>query len=132
VVEVDLSEIGLLVEDIMAEAMVGVSEALTALEDVQIGLDLGEENCLTIADDDGEVVIDFGEIMADVSEALEAAFAELDSEDWAESRSRHGKRHRSTKITGNADELRQEIDQLERELAELQKQVRRIKNRQYR
>ena len=127
VIEFDLS----LIEDVVAQAMVGMQEALADLSDLQIDIQVDPDESVVIGHGDEIVEVDLQEIMAEVNHVLAAALQDLDLD--LEAGFHRSSRSRSPAGDEDADELEQlndQLDQLRDEVSRLRAELRRLKRDQ--
>jgi len=104
------------VNEIVAEAMAGVSGFMDEMEGMQFEMHLGRDNRLNLSYDDTTMELDLDQIMSQVAAALETGLSGLDAADWTDVRDRWD----------NADEteLRRELEKLKQEMKELRRELR--------
>jgi hypothetical protein len=108
------------VNEIVHEAMEGVGDVMAELEDMQFQMHLGNDNRLNLSYEDTTFELDLDQVMAQVSVALEAGLANIDTEDWTYSRERWA--------DADEQELRRELEKLKDEMRELKKELKKVKD----
>jgi hypothetical protein len=108
------------VNEIVAEAMEGVTEVMAEMEDMQFQMHLGRDNRLNLSYDDTTFELDLDQIMEQVAVAVEVGLEGLDTAEWTDSRERWDE--------ADETELRRELDKLKDEMRELKRELRRAKD----
>jgi hypothetical protein len=128
-VEIDLSQLGSVVQDAMGE----VQQALRGLEDLQIDLQLGADaNRMHILDDEDEIFIDLGGMISEITGSIAESLADLDCEGILDLDGRRGlQRERRDRDRRDLDrrELEENIERMREEIARLQRELRRLRQR---
>jgi hypothetical protein len=106
------------VNEIVSEAMEGMTEVMAEMEDMQFQMHIGQDNRLNLSYDETTFELDLDQIMAQVGVALEAGFAGIDTDDWTSSEDRWD--------SADEDELRRELDKLKAEMKELRKEIKKV------
>jgi hypothetical protein len=126
VLQIDLEQIGSMVEAALDEA----GAALAGLSDLQIDLQLGQDSRLSIQEDDEQIEIDLAAIGQIVHQALEDVLAKLKT-------TRHlqlpdGKHGSALNWSEGADQqqLQQQLEKMHQEIAALKQELRRLRQRQ--
>jgi hypothetical protein len=123
VIEVDLS----LMEDVIAEAMVGVREALAELSNLQIEVQVDPDESIVIGSGDEMVMIELPEIMAEVQEDLADALQDLEISINSGFHRAEWFHHESEDADADEiDQLRDELNQLRGEMKRLRAELRRL------
>jgi len=112
IVELNLSEVGVMVNDAMAD----MGDMLAELDDLQMSFNLGEDNRLSLAHDDAHWELDLDEIMAQVGVALEGMGDEFDMGEWTHNSRRHHFETSDDDLKDELKALRDEVRDLRREL----------------
>lgn len=126
--EIDLSEIGALVNEAITEAMRGVNDALDHLADHDFSMHVSPERRIRVESDMADLEFDMDEILAEVEASVNEAMRELQRElDSHADRDRH--RHERVAPGRVAEDeemagLREEIDALQREIRQLRAEIR--------
>jgi len=107
------------IQEIVAEALAGLDEALEDLEDFQMEVRLGRDNSLNVSCDDTEFELDLDQVLAQVASAVKAGLGEIHTEDWTDTH------HRWANVTD--DDLRRELDDLQKEMAELRRDLKKVR-----
>lgn len=117
---VDLDQVGNLVGESLSE----LAESLAAM---QLEFRLGHDNSVSFADGEQEWNLDVNALLAEVGQALDGAFADLDSESWA---THHRVRHSTRIHHADQADLQTEMDALRGELKDLKQELSRLRKAQ--
>jgi hypothetical protein len=108
------------IHEIMAEAMEGLDEAMSELQDMQVQVRLGQDNKLDLSYEDTTFELDLDQIMTQVASAVQVGFEEFNTSDWT---------HRHDRWShASDDDLRAELDDLQEEIQDLRRELRKLKN----
>ena len=122
IIEVEHAEYARLVEvkDIVSEAMAGLEDVMTELDDMQFQFRMGQDNRVNLSYDDTTFELDLDQIMAQVATAVEIGLSEINTGQWTDSR------HRWNHVA--AEDLESELDELRSEMRELRAELRKLRN----
>jgi chromosome segregation ATPase len=112
---VDMSQVGLLVNE-------GMSELAEALAELQMEFRMGQDNSISLSVDDEEWQVDLDAIMAEVGEALSDAFQDMDTDSWS-----HHSHHYV--VSDDEEDLQEELEDLRQELKELQRELKKMRKK---
>ncbi len=128
-VEIDLSQLGAVVQDAMDE----VQQALRGLDELQLDLRLGaDQNSIRIFDDQDEVFLDLGDMISEITGSIAESLGNMD---WEGTLDRDGLRElrHAQRLRDRRDqdrrELEESIEQMKDEIARLQRELRRLRQR---
>ena len=102
------------IEDLVADALDDVSDALEDMEDMQVKIHLGEDNMLSFSDDGSEWAVDLDQLATSIQAVLQVGLAEFEHEDWT---SHHSVSYQEDEM----EDLQKELDSLRREMKRLEK-----------
>jgi hypothetical protein len=128
-VEIDLSQLGAVVQDAMDE----VQQSLRGLDELQLDLRLGaDQNSIRIFDDQDEVFLDLGDMISEITGSIAESLGNMD---WEGTLDRDGLRElrHAQRLRDRRDqdrrELEESIEQMKDEIARLQRELRRLHQR---
>lgn len=127
VIEFDLS----LIEDVVAQAMVGMQEALADLSDLQIDIQIDPDESVVIGHGDEVVEVDIRGIMTEVNHVLAEAFQDLDMDfDAGSHRYARSRSHGEDGDDAELEQLNEQLEQLRDEVRRLRAELRRLQRDQ--
>ena len=119
VCDLDLAALREELAEAVQEATTGVGEALAALHDLSLNVNLGEEgNRIRVRYDGGETVVDLDAVLQRMHDAIGAL---------AESRADHAGRARREEA--DVDSLKVEVQRLQQQIDALEKELRAVRRR---
>jgi len=120
VIMFDTDSMGKILSETLEVSRDGLQDVLAELDEMQLEIKLGNDNQLSLETRDQMWEVNLDVIFDELGSALETAFDDLDTDDWAG--------HYSFEdVDNDEEELEAELDRLKDELKELRRELQHLK-----
>ncbi len=110
-----------IITDVLSETLESMDEVLAELDEMQLEIHVGNDNMVRIETDDQMWEMNLNVVFNELSNALEMAFDEVNTEDWT------SHEHWESTDDINEEELSDELEQLKDELRKLKNEMESLK-----